>query len=149
MWLFRITALLSGLLFGAGMAISGMIQPEKVIGFLDVAGAWDPSLAFVMGGALLVFMPSYFLLIKPRKASVTGEAICLPTKKTLDSRLLSGAAIFGLGWGIAGICPGPAVASLALGDKGIVLFLLSLIVGSLIGQLVLEPKQPSPSIPQN
>ena len=78
--IFRIAAFVSGILFGMGMAVSGMIDPAKVIGFLDVSGNWDPSLAFVMGGALAVFMPSYFLIIKPRKQSVSGAEMCIPTK---------------------------------------------------------------------
>ncbi|NWJ67652.1 YeeE/YedE family protein, partial [Vibrio parahaemolyticus] len=81
--IFRFSALLSGVLFGMGMAVSGMIDPAKVIGFLDISGSWDPSLAFVMGGALAVFMPSYFLIIKPRKQSVSGEAFCTPTNKNI------------------------------------------------------------------
>ncbi len=99
--IFRFSALLSGVLFGMGMAVSGMIDPAKVIGFLDISGSWDPSLAFVMGGALAVFMPSYFLIIKPRKQSVSGEAFCTPTNKNIDGRLLSGAGDlwFRLGFG--------------------------------------------------
>ncbi len=114
-----------------------MIDPAKVIGFLDISGSWDPSLAFVMGGALAVFMPSYFLIIKPRKQSVSGEAFCTPTNKNIDGRLLSGAAIFGLGWGLAGICPGPAVASLALGNVSIVVFFLAMLVGSLFAKAII------------
>lgn len=136
--LFRAIALLSGVLFGMGMAVSGMIEPQKVVGFLNLAGDWDPSLAFVMGGALAVFMPSYILIIRPRKQSLTGEEYCLPTNKRIDSRLISGAAIFGLGWGIAGICPGPAVASLAMGNLGIVIFFVAMIVGSLAAKLVVS-----------
>ncbi|HIF5580898.1 TPA: DUF6691 family protein [Vibrio parahaemolyticus] len=135
--IFRFSALLSGVLFGMGMAVSGMIDPAKVIGFLDISGSWDPSLAFVMGGALAVFMPSYFLIIKPRKQSVSGEAFCTPTNKNIDGRLLSGAASFGLGWGLAGICPGPAVASLALGNVSIVVFFLAMLVGSLFAKAII------------
>jgi len=131
----RGVALISGVLFGCGMAISGLIDPSKVTGFLDITGNWDPSLAFVMGGALIVFMPSYFLLIKPRKQSVSGDELCIPTNKRIDRRLLSGAAIFGLGWGIAGVCPGPSVASLALGNIGMVLFFAAMVVGSLFTKL--------------
>jgi hypothetical protein len=138
---FRIAALVSGILFGLGMAVSGMIDPTKVIGFLDISGNWDPSLAFVMGGALAVFMPSYFLIIKPRKQSVSGEAFCTPTNTKIDTRLLSGAAIFGLGWGLAGICPGPAVASLALGNVSIVLFFIAMLVGSMFAKLVINSRE--------
>ncbi|CAM3036441.1 YeeE/YedE family protein [Vibrio mytili] len=140
---FRMSALLSGVLFGMGMAVSGMIDPAKVIGFLDITGQWDPSLAFVMGGALAVFMPSYFFVIKPRKQSVSGEEYCIPSKSNIDVRLLSGAAIFGLGWGLAGICPGPALASLALGNVSIVLFFLSMLAGSLLMKIVLSNQDAS------
>ncbi len=127
--LFRLVALISGLLFGLGMAISGMADPKKVIGFLNVAGNWDPSLMFVMGGALLVFMPAYFLLIKSKAKPLNAEQFCLPTNKKIDTKLLAGAAIFGLGWGIAGICPGPAVSSLGLGNGDVVIFLLAMMLG--------------------
>lgn len=138
---FHIAALVSGVLFGMGMAISGMIDPAKVIGFLDIAGSWNPSLAFVMGGALAVFMPSYFLLIKPRTQSVSGEEFCTPTNTKLDSKLLSGAAIFGLGWGLAGICPGPAVASLAMGNVSIVLFFVAMLAGSMLTKVVINSRE--------
>ena len=139
--IFRFSALLSGVLFGMGMAVSGMIDPAKVIGFLDISGSWDPSLAFVMGGALAVFMPSYFLLIKPRKQSVSGAEMCTPTNTKIDVRLLSGAAIFGLGWGLAGICPGPAVASLALGNVSIILFFVAMLAGSMFAKLVINSRE--------
>ncbi|MGD8116574.1 DUF6691 family protein [Vibrio sp. TRT 29B02] len=144
--LFRLSALISGLLFGVGMALSGMIEPQKVIGFLDVAGQWDPSLAFVMGGALLIFMPCYFLVIKPRKASVTGCEYSLPRAKNVDSKLISGSALFGLGWGIAGICPGPAVASLGLGNLSIVIFFCAMVVGSLLAKVIFDKSNNQPSI---
>jgi uncharacterized membrane protein YedE/YeeE len=127
--LFRLVALISGLLFGLGMAISGMADPAKVIGFLDVAGHWDPSLMFVMGGALLVFMPAYFLLIKSKAKPLNAEEFCLSTSKKIDAKLLSGAAIFGLGWGIAGVCPGPAVSSLGLGNGDVVIFIFAMMLG--------------------
>ncbi|MGY0614513.1 DUF6691 family protein [Vibrio sp. FJH11] len=139
--IFRIAALVSGILFGLGMAVSGMIDPDKVIGFLDISGNWDPSLAFVMGGALAVFMPSYFLIIKPRKQSVSGAEMCTPTNTKIDARLLSGAAIFGLGWGLAGICPGPAVASLALGNVSIVLFFVAMLAGSIFAKLLINSRE--------
>jgi hypothetical protein len=127
--LFRMVALAAGLLFGLGMAVSGMVDPANVIAFLDVAGHWAPDLAFVMGGALAVFMPAYFLVIRKRKAPVAAEEFCLANKKTLDLRLISGAAIFGIGWGLVGICPGPAVSSLAAGNGGIVIFFATMMVG--------------------
>jgi len=144
--LFRFSALISGVLFGVGMALSGMIEPQKVIGFLDVAGQWDPSLAFVMGGALLVFMPCYFLVIKPRKSSVIGCEYSLPKAQKVDSRLISGSALFGLGWGIAGICPGPVVASLGLGNLSIVIFFCAMVVGSLLAKVIFGKSNDQPRV---
>ncbi|WP_159736920.1 YeeE/YedE family protein [Vibrio atypicus] len=143
---FRLVALLSGLLFGIGMAISGMIEPQKVIGFLDITGEWDPSLAFVMGGALLVFMPSYFLLIKSRQLSVSKEALPCATNLKVDARLISGSMIFGLGWGLAGICPGPVVTSLALGNAGIVLFFIAMMTGSIMTKVIIDRLDSGPDL---
>ncbi len=127
----RLAPLFSGLLFGVGMTLSGMIEPQKVVGFLDVMGEWDASLAFVMGGALLVFMPFYWLRIKKTSTAMDGSVVSIPTQTNLDVKLVIGAALFGLGWGIAGICPGPAVTSLALGNSDILLFFSSILLGSL------------------
>ncbi|WFB50025.1 YeeE/YedE family protein [Vibrio coralliilyticus] len=135
----RISALLSGLLFGIGMALSGMTNPENVIGFLDVTGAWNPSLVFVMGGALLVFAPAYHFLIKPQAKALSGDVFSLPTKLQLDSKLIYGAALFGVGWGFAGICPGPAITSLAFGNLDIVIFIASMVSGSLLAKYVTAP----------
>ena len=142
--LFSLSILVSGMLFGIGMALSGMVDPAKVIAFLDVTGQWDPSLAFVMGGALAIFMPSYFYLIKPRKCAVNGGEYALPTKKNIDRNLVIGATLFGLGWGIAGICPGPAISSLWYGNSDIVVFILSMIMGSIIARRLLSPRVSSP-----
>lgn len=127
--LFRVTSLVAGLLFGLGMVVSGMADPAKVIGFLDVAGAWDPSLMFVMGGALAVFMPAYFLLIKPKAKPVNAKVFCLANNTKIDPRLISGSVIFGLGWGLVGICPGPIVSSLALGNLGAWVFFPAMMLG--------------------
>ncbi|WP_429038664.1 DUF6691 family protein [Aeromonas media] len=129
-----LTSLFAGLLFGLGMAISGMVDPARVTGFLDLAGAWDPSLAFVMGGALLVFMPGYFLLVKPRSQSLLGEpivAVPTPTPR-LDRRLIGGAALFGIGWGLVGICPGPALSLISSGQPMIMLFIAAMVAGILL-----------------
>ncbi len=128
-FVFRLTSLMAGILFGLGMAISGMTDPNKVIGFLDIAGQWDPSLMFVMGGALAVFMPGYFLLIRKQQKPLNAETFCLARQQTIDKRLVAGATIFGIGWGLAGICPGPAVASLGLGNIQIVFFFAAMMVG--------------------
>ncbi|MFM4941901.1 DUF6691 family protein [Aeromonas bivalvium] len=127
-----LTSLLAGLLFGLGMAISGMIDPARVTGFLDLAGAWDPSLAFVMGGALVVFMPGYFLLVKPRSRSLLGEPIVAVPPSVLDRPLLGGAALFGIGWGLVGICPGPALSLISSGQPMILLFIAAMVAGILL-----------------
>ena len=126
-----LTSLLAGLLFGLGMAISGMVDPARVTGFLDLAGVWDPSLAFVMGGALLVFMPGYFLLVKPRRRSLLGEPIVAVPAPRLDRRLIGGAALFGIGWGLCGVCPGPAIAGLGAGNLDLLWALAGIGAGAL------------------
>ena len=128
----------SGVLFGIGMVISGMANPVKVIGFLDITGEWDPSLAFVMGGALAVFVPAYLLLIKPRSESVFGDKIICPTSKAIDKRLVGGAAMFGIGWGLLGVCPGPAVASLFTGNTQVLLFIAAMLVGSFTAKTMVQ-----------
>lgn len=125
----RFTSLISGLLFGMGMVVSGMADTQKVLGFLDVAGAWDPSLAFVMGGALLVFMPFYLLVIKPKQQPLVASEFCVASGNKIDKKLITGASIFGLGWGIAGICPGPVVSSLSGGNSGTWVFFTAMLLG--------------------
>lgn len=134
--LFRLVPLLSGLLFGMGMAFSGMIDPQKVLGFLDVAGQWDPSLAFVMGGALMVFMPCYFIYVKRRTHSIDGAELSVPPQSNVTLKLIVGSVLFGVGWGIAGICPGPAAASLALGNTDILLFVVAMLAGSMAAKVL-------------
>ncbi len=127
-----LTSLFAGLLFGLGMALSGMMDPARVTGFLDLAGAWDPSLAFVMGGALAVFMPGYFLLVKPRRLSLLGEPMARVPAPVLDRRLIGGAALFGIGWGLVGICPGPALSLISSGQPMILLFIAAMAAGILL-----------------
>lgn len=122
-------ALISGLLFGLGMMVSGMVIPENVIGFLDITGAWNPDLAFVMGSALLVFLPVYFKVIKPRSKPVLTEDFHISKKTHIDGKLIGGATIFGIGWGLAGICPGPAVTSLSGFNYQSVVFVVSMLAG--------------------
>jgi hypothetical protein len=129
----KVIALIAGLLFGLGMMMSGMVDPTKVIGFLDIAGDWDPSLAFVMGGALLVFTPIYLLVIKKREKPVCSREFQISSNNTVDKRLISGAALFGLGWGIAGICPGPAVTSLSALNSSMLLFIAFMLAGMWLG----------------
>ncbi|MBP8173139.1 MAG: YeeE/YedE family protein [Aeromonadaceae bacterium] len=122
-------SLLSGTLFGVGLTLSGMVLPQKVQGFLDVAGNWDPSLALVMAGALLIFMPGYFLLVRPRQKSLLGEEFHLAKRSGIDLQLVAGSALFGVGWGLVGICPGPAIASLLVGGEKLLLFVVAMLAG--------------------
>lgn len=123
-----LVALLSGIIFGVGIAVSGMINPAKVLGFLDFAGDWDPTLAFVMAGALLVSVPAFrWILSRPRP--VLDDGFDLPKKTTLDGRLLGGAALFGLGWGLSGFCPGPAVVALVSGIPAVFVFTAAMVGG--------------------
>lgn len=130
---FRAISMFAGVLFGLGLMISGMADPAKVIGFLDIAGDWNPSLLFVMGGALAVFMPTYFLVIKTKAKPVIADTFCLANNTKIDRRLIIGATLFGLGWGLVGLCPGPAVASLALGNLQVWMFFPALMIGLVIG----------------
>lgn len=139
-----ISALLSGILFGTGMIISGMVDPNNVTAFLDITGNWDPSLAFVMGGALSVFIPFYHLLIKKRKVAISGDKLSLPNKTDVDPSLIYGSILFGIGWGLAGFCPGPVVSSIGGGSYVIFIFLIAMIVGTLLAN-----KYISRSINQN
>ena len=126
-----LAALAAGLLFGLGLAISQMANPAKVLAFLDLAGRWDPSLALVMAGALAVTIPGYRLVLR-RPKPVLAAHFGLPTAKSIDGRLIAGAAIFGAGWGLVGFCPGPAIASLAwtVGDN--LWFIAAMAAGMLI-----------------
>jgi uncharacterized protein len=132
-----LAALLSGTVFGLGLAVSGMMNPAKVIGFLDLAGDWDPTLAFVMGGALLVTIPA-FRLISHRPRPLLADEFDLPKKTTLDARLVGGAALFGVGWGLVGFCPGPAVAALATGLAPVFVFAAAMLTGMLIHKHVFD-----------
>jgi len=123
-----LAAAVSGLVFGLGLAVSGMMNPAKVIGFLDVAGDWDPTLAFVMVGALLVAVPAYRLIPK-RGRPVLEEDFSLPKKKDIDAPLLWGSALFGVGWGLVGFCPGPAVAALGTGLAPVFAFVAAMLTG--------------------
>ncbi|TVU87305.1 DUF6691 family protein [Vreelandella titanicae] len=118
----------AGLLFGLGLAISGMTDPARVLGFLDIAGEWDPTLAFVLGGAVLTTFIGYRLVLR-RSSPFFGDKFQLPTKRELDGRLLGGAALFGIGWGLSGYCPGPAIASVAGLTMPLVAMLVAMIGG--------------------
>jgi len=128
-------ALALGALFGLGLTVSQMVNPAKVLNFLDIAGNWDPSLALVMGGALLVAAP-VFARVRKRTDSVCGGSLHLPTRSKIDGPLLLGASLFGIGWGLVGLCPGPAVASLALAATQTAPFILSMVAGFVAYDLV-------------
>jgi hypothetical protein len=127
----KLTALLAGLLFGIGLLLAGMANPTKVVGFLDLAGAWDPSLALVMAGAIAV-AAGPLAWAKRRAQSLLGAPIQLPAKRELDSRLIGGSLVFGVGWGIAGICPGPALTILLSGHWQVIVFVLAMLAGMLL-----------------
>ena len=132
------TALGAGLVFGLGLVISGMSNPAKVIGFLNVAGPWDPTLLLVMAGALAVTIPG-FRLLKSRARPLFAERFEIPSRKDLDARLISGAALFGLGWGIAGFCPGPAITALATARLDVIFFVAAMVAGAVAHRLLFSP----------
>lgn len=132
-------ALASGLLFGAGLAISGMADPARVRAFLDLGGRWDPTLAFVMAGAILPMAVAWRLAAR-RPAPLADTDFHLPPTSPVDARLISGAALFGIGWGIAGLCPGPAVADLAIRPVPAGLFVIAMTTGFALYRLVFRPR---------
>ena len=130
-----VTSLLAGLVFGIGLIISGMTNPAKVLGFLDLAGLWDPSLALVMGGAIALGVLA-FGIARKRTRSLLGDPMRLPSATQVDRRLLLGGLAFGVGWGLAGFCPGPALASLATGGAKPAIFTVAMIAGMVIYELL-------------
>ena len=131
----NIYALLAGLIFGLGLIVSGMANPEKVIGFLNIFGRWDPSLAFVLGGAIFVGVFSFKYIVK-REKTLLGGSLHLSNEKSINKRLIFGSLIFGLGWGVAGFCPGPALVSLGMGSLKGALFVIAMLAGMLVFKLV-------------
>jgi len=127
----RITEFVAGLLFGLGLLLSGMSDPGKVLGFLDLLGTWDPSLALVMAGAILVGMLA-FTVAKKRTMNFLGGALHLPTANQIDRRLVIGALLFGAGWGLAGFCPGPSLVSMFSGQPKAAVFVLAMVIGMLL-----------------
>lgn len=125
-------SLLAGIGFGIGLTISNMVDPKVVLAFLDITGDWDPSLMFVMGGALMVFIPSYYVLKKRMNRPLFADSFFEPTLKEVDKPLLIGAAVFGIGWGITGICPGPAIANLSGMNEKIFAFIFTMLIGMMV-----------------
>jgi uncharacterized membrane protein YedE/YeeE len=133
----NLLTLISGLLFGFGLLLSGMADPAKVQNFLDLFGTWDPSLAFVMGGAIAVTMPGFWLVIR-RNKPFFNDVFHLPSRTDLDPRLITGAAIFGVGWGLGGFCPGPAITALPLAAEGTLIFVATMLTGMAASKYFLQ-----------
>lgn len=130
-----LTSFLAGLVFGMGLIVSGMADPKKVLGFLDLAGAWDPSLALVMVGAIAVGVVA-FSIARRRTVSLLGADMRLPAARQIDPRLVAGSLLFGIGWGIAGFCPGPALVALGAGESKAAVFVAAMIVGMGVFELI-------------
>ena len=130
-----IFASISGLIFGFGLALGGMLNPSKVQGFLNIFGVWDPSLAFVMGGGIIVNAIGYYFVLK-RDKPLFAEKFAIPTNKNIDKNLLIGSAVFGIGWGLAGLCPGPVISNVLLQPQDALTFLIIMIFGLFLGRRV-------------
>ena len=139
----RFVEFLVGLLFGLGLLLSGMTDPGKVTGFLDLAGAWDPSLALVMGGAIGVGVFA-FAFARRRTAAFLGGAMQLPTSRDIDRRLVLGSLVFGVGWGLAGFCPGPAIVSVGAGHWQAMVFTVAMLAGMAVHELSARPARRAP-----
>jgi uncharacterized membrane protein YedE/YeeE len=126
--IFALVSLLAGLVFGIGLLVSGMANPEKVLGFLDLAGAWDPSLALVMAGAIAVGVVA-FRVAAARELTLLGFEFRLPDKTDIDKRLVFGSLMFGAGWGLAGFCPGPALVAMGAGEQKAIVFVVAMLAG--------------------
>jgi uncharacterized membrane protein YedE/YeeE len=137
-----LSAFLTGLLFGLGLIVSGMTDPSKVIGFLDLAGAWDPSLAFVMGGAVAVGLIA-FRFARRRTEAFLGGAMHIPAGRGIDRRLIFGSLAFGIGWGLAGFCPGPALVSFGAGNDKAAVFFIAMLAGMALYEVAGGRRQPA------
>ena len=135
----NISSIICGIIFSIGLGISGMTQPQKVIGFLDVFGEWNPSLAFVMGGAVLSYLALQLWIHRNFSIPVLGGSFQIPSRKDLDRSLIIGALLFGSGWGLGGYCPGPAITSLGSGSLNALLFVVAMGVGMLLADRVISP----------
>lgn len=135
-----IASLLAGLVFGFGLILSGMVNPAKVIGFLDLAGSWDPSLALVMAGAIAVGLVA-FVVARDRTVSFLGAEMKLPSARHIDRRLVTGSLLFGVGWGIAGFCPGPGLVASGMGEAKAVVFVAAMLLGMVMFELLERRKQ--------
>ena len=141
----RVSPFLVGLLFGIGLCLSGMTNPDKVLAFLDLGGAWDPSLAFVMGGAVAVAFLAFRTAAR-RATTLSGEPFHWPTEKTIDARLIGGSLLFGVGWGVVGLCPGPAIADIGYLDGRAALFVLAMAAGMAFYSGLAAPSTPTSEV---
>lgn len=128
--MFYLSSLLCGLIFGLGLVVSGMVNPAKVQNFLDMAGQWDPTLALVFGGAVGVALPIYQWTLRTRSAPVVADEFQVPTNNAITPSLIGGSALFGVGWGLAGFCPGPGLTALATLEPGVISFVVAMFVGA-------------------
>jgi len=132
----NLVTVFTGLIFGIGLIMSGMTNPAKVQNFLDLFGTWDPSLALVMGGAILITMPGFWLVQK-LQTPFFEDSFLIPQKTNLDFYLLTGSAIFGIGWGLGGFCPGPVIVSISNGSTGTILFVITMLIGMVLAKLLI------------
>ena len=130
----KLSSLISGIIFGLGLTISGMLNPSKVLGFLNIFEDWDPSLMFVMVGAILIFSPLHFILKKKSKP-IFAKVFTFPSKKDIDKNLIIGASLFGAGWGLVGLCPGPAISAISFLNTDVYLFVLFMFFGFYLSNL--------------
>ena len=135
----RLSSLIAGVIFGIGLTISGMVNPQKVLGFLNIFDAWDPSLMFVMIGAILIFSPLHFIF-KRKSRPIFAKSFFVPLNKNIDKNLIIGAVMFGAGWGLAGLCPGPAISSMSFLNTSVYLFVLFMFLGFYLGNFILSRK---------
>ena len=133
-----LSALIIGAIFGIGISFGGMANPAKVMNFFDLAGTWDASLIFVMAGALLVTASGYWLILRTRKRPLQNDAFQIPASRIIDARLIGGSAVFGIGWGISGFCPGGTVPALGLGNIEAPVFMIALVSGMLIARTMIR-----------
>ncbi len=136
----KLSSLISGIFFGLGLTISGMVNPEKVLGFLNIFDAWDPSLMFVMIGAILIFSPLYFIF-KRKSKPIFAKNFVVPSNKDIDNKLIIGAVMFGAGWGLAGLCPGPAISAISFLNTSVYLFVLFMFLGFYLGNFIINKNE--------
>jgi len=146
--MYALSSFIAGLVFGIGLIVSGMVNPAKVLGFLDLAGAWDPSLALVMAGAVVVGAIA-FALAGRRVSTLLGTPMALPATRTIDARLVLGSLAFGVGWGLAGFCPGPALVALGAGKVKAVVFVAAMLAGMLVFELAERARSSGETAPRD